>query len=108
MERPGTWTQNTSRLVAMLYDGAIKFLKLAVGELTNQNCASQNSYVNRARDILNELGQLLDMRNGGEAAQNLQKLYDLMNHQLTEANARRDSKMIQKVINLLKELQESL
>lgn len=100
-------TQSKGRLIVMLYDGAIKFLKLAIQELEAKNYAAKGQYINRAQDILNELNAVLNMEAGGEIAQNLRKLYLFMNGRLSQANAKRDPQMIQEVITLLEELNQS-
>jgi len=100
-------TQSKGRLIVMLYDGAIKFLKLAIKELEATNYAAKGQYINRAQDIINELNTVLDMEAGGEIAQNLRRLYLFMNRHLTQANARRDPQMIREVVTLLEELNQS-
>jgi len=100
-------TQSKGRLIVMLYDGAIKFLKLAIRELETQNYAAKGQYINRAQDILNELNAVLDMEAGAEVAQNLRNLYVFMGRRLREANTKRDPQMIQEVIGLLDELNQS-
>jgi len=100
-------TQSKGRLIVMLYDGAIKFLKLAVRELEAGNHAAKGQYINRAQDILNELNAVLDMDTGGEVASNLRRLYLFMNRRLSEANGKRDPQMICEVITLLEELNQS-
>ena len=100
-------TQSKGRLIVMLYDGAIKFLKLAIQELQAENYAAKGQYINRAQDIINELDAVLDMEAGGEIAQNLRKLYGFMGRHLRQANAKRDPQMLQEVINLLEELNPS-
>jgi flagellar protein FliS len=97
-------TQSKGRLIVMLYDGAIKFLKLAIRELEAQNYAAKGQYINRAQDIINELNAVLDMEAGGEIAENLRKLYVFMGRRLGQANTQRDPQMIQEVIALLEEL----
>jgi flagellar protein FliS len=47
------------------------------------------------------------MNAGGEIAANLRKLYCFMNSRLTEANTKRDPKMIREVIELMEELNHS-
>jgi flagellar protein FliS len=91
----------------MLYDGAIKFLKLAIRELQAENYAAKGQYINRAQDIINELNAVLDMEAGGEISENLRKLYLFMGRHLSQANANRDPQMIQEVINMLEELNQS-
>lgn len=97
-------TQSKGRLIVMLYDGAIKFLKLAVRELEAQNYAAKGQYINRAQDIISELNAVLDMEAGGEIAENLRKLYVFMQRRLSQANSKRDPQMIREVITLLEEL----
>ena len=99
-------TQNKGRLIVMLYDGAIKFLNLAIRELEAQNYEAKGMYINKAQDIINELNVVLDTEAGGEIAANLRKLYCFMNNRLSQANIKRDPQMIQDVINLLEELNQ--
>lgn len=99
-------TQSRGRLIVMLYDGAIKFLKLAVRELDAGNYAAKGQYINRAQDIVQELNAVLDMETGGEVAQNLRGLYLFMSRQLSQANTKRDPQMIREVIALLEELNQ--
>lgn len=100
-------TQSKGRLIVMLYDGAIKFMKLAIRELEAGNHAAKGQYINRAQDVINELNAVLDMDGGGEIAANLRKLYLFMNRRLNEANAKRDPQMLREVITLMEELNQS-
>jgi flagellar protein FliS len=100
-------TQSKGRLIVLLYEGAIKFMKLAIKELQANNHEAKGQYINKARDIINELNAVLDMNTGGEIAANLRKLYCFMNNRLSEANLKRDPKMIQEVIELMEELNQS-
>jgi flagellar protein FliS len=100
-------TQSKGRLIVLLYEGAIKFMKLAIKELQANNYEAKGQYINKARDIINELDAVLDMNTGGEIAANLRKLYCFMNNRLSEANVQRDPKMIQEVIDLMEELNQS-
>ena len=99
-------TQNKGRLVVMLYEGAIKFLKKAVQELENKNYEAKGNYINKAKDIINELNAVLDMDANPEMAMNLRKLYLFMGRQLSEANIKKDAQMISEVITLLEELNQ--
>jgi flagellar secretion chaperone FliS len=99
-------TQNKGRLIVMLYDGAIKFLNLAIKDLEANNFIEKGRYIVKAQDIINELNAVLDMEAGGEIAINLRNLYLFMNRQLTEANIQKDPRMIREVIGLLDELNQ--
>jgi len=100
-------TQSKGRLIVLLYDGAIKFMKLAIKELQEGNYEAKGRYIIRAQDIINELNAVLDMDAGGEVAVNLRKLYCFMNNRLSQANIERDPQMIREVITLAEELNQS-
>ncbi|MCU0915840.1 MAG: flagellar export chaperone FliS [Planctomycetes bacterium] len=100
-------TQSRGRLIVMLYDGAIKFLKLAIQEIEAGNWAAKGQHLMRAQDILHELNAVLDMEGGGEIAQNLRRLYAFMIRRLFQANAKKDPQMIREVISLLEDLNQS-
>ncbi len=97
-------TQNKGRLIVLLYDGAIKFMKLAIKEMEAKNYEAKGKYLNKARDIINELNAVLDVDAGGEIATNLRKLYTFMNNRLSEANIKCDPQMVREVITLMEEL----
>jgi flagellar protein FliS len=100
-------TQSKGRLIVLLYDGAVKFLKLAIRELEARNYEAKGRFIGRAQDIINELNAVLDMEAGGEVADNLRKLYSFMNRRLSEANTKRDPQIIHEVITLMEELNKS-
>jgi len=99
-------TQSKGRLIVMLYDGAIKFMKLAIEEMEKNNNESKSLYINKAQDIINELNAVLDMDAGGEIATNLRKLYCFMSNRLSEANIKCDTQMVRDVIKLMEELNQ--
>jgi flagellar protein FliS len=99
-------TQSKGRLIVLLYEGAIKFMKLAITQLEAGNYEEKGRYIARAQDIINELNAVLDTDAGGEIAANLRKLYFFMNNRLSEANAKRDPQMIREVITIMEELNQ--
>ena len=99
-------TQSKGKLVVMLYDGAIKFLKMAIKEIEVKNPEAKGEYISKATDILFELNTVLDTEAGGEVAANLRKLYLFMGRHLSEANAKQDIGKVQEVIKLLEELNQ--
>lgn len=100
-------TQSKGRLILLLYDGAIKFLKLAIEKLQAGDFEAKGRYISRAQDIINELNAVLNTDSGGQIAGNLQRLYAFMNRHLLEANARRDAQMIREVIRILEDLNQA-
>lgn len=100
-------TQSKGRLIVMLYDGAIKFMKLAIIEMEKKNYEAKGRYINKAIDIVNELNAVLDMEAGGEIASNLRNLYLFMNRHLSQANIKCDPQLVREVIKLMEELNQS-
>ncbi len=99
-------TQSRGRLIVLLYEGAIKFMNLAIKEMEAGNFEEKGCYISRAQDIINELNAVLDMESGGEMAMNLRRLYAFMVRCLAEANSKRDPQMIREMITLMEELNQ--
>ena len=99
-------TQSKGRLIVMLYEGAIKFLKLAIKETEAGNPEAKGKYIVKAKEIILELNAVVDMEGGGEIAGNLRSLYCFMNKRLSEANVKQDPQRIREVIAMLEELNQ--
>jgi len=100
-------TQNRGRLIVLLYDGAIRFLRLALQDMEVRDYVGKGRLIGRAQDIILELNTVLDMESGGEIAQNLRALYNFMSRHLTQANNKCDPQMVREVIALLEDLNGS-
>ena len=99
-------TQAPGRVVVLLYEGAVKFLRQAIIELRNGNMVEKGRLINKAIEIIIELSVSLDTDAGGEVAQNLRALYAFMGEHLTRDNFQKDPEAIEEVISLLDELNE--
>jgi flagellar protein FliS len=100
-------TANQGKLIVMLYDGAIKFLNIAVDNMNPRTYDIVNTNIIKAQDIITELLLSLNMRDGGEISQNLFNLYLYFKKTLLEANIKKDADMIRGVVKLLKELRDA-
>ena len=100
-------TANKGKLLIMLYEGCVKFLRLAEKSIEEKEMEAANNYLIRSQDIINELMVTLDMEKGGEIAENLYKLYDFMMSQLIEANINKDVEKIELVEDFMLELLDS-
>ncbi|MCP4607165.1 MAG: flagellar export chaperone FliS [Planctomycetes bacterium] len=97
-------TQRKGRLIAMLYERAIKFMILAIMEMMKKNHKAKDRHINKALDIIDELNAALDMDPDSEIAHNLRKRYIFMSNRLSLANIKDDPQMICDVIKLTEEL----
>ena len=99
-------TVSPQQLVLMLYDGALRFLKLARSGIYQQNIEQSHNNIIKTQNILSELMSTLDM-NQGEIAQNLFSLYDYMYQRLLDANLKKDCTPLNEVEALLSELRDT-
>jgi flagellar protein FliS len=106
-QRTQTETATPTRLVVMLYDGALRFLGAAHEKMLTQEIEAKHTALVKAQRILQELKRSLDKERGGEIARNLDRLYDYMLQQLVEANLHDRIEPIERVMELLRELRES-
>ena len=100
-------TSSQGKLIVMMYEGAVKFVNLAIDGIDSKNLSKKGTYINKAHDIINELSLALDMKKGGEVAEKLEALYQYILHQLTLANIKSDRKALESILNVLVPLLEA-
>lgn len=100
-------TATPGQLILLLYEGAIKFNKLAKLSIEKKNIMDANKYILKVQDIISELMSSLDMKSGADIAENLYSLYDYMMSKLVDANLQKDIKSLDEVEELLEELRDS-
>ena len=79
-------TAPKKKLVVMLYDGAIKNLKLAKLAIADKNIEKTNNAIIKAQNILAEFMSTLNFEDGGEIAKGLMNLYQYMYDRTIRAN----------------------
>lgn len=99
-------TASPERIMIMLYDGAIRFLRQARQAMEQGERVEKLEKVSRAVAIITELSNTLDFEKGGEVAENLDGLYWFMIRELTRGNTRNDGNPIDVSENILLELRE--
>ncbi len=100
-------TANQSKLILMLYDGAIRFLKIAESKMDFHSYDVVNTNIIKAQDIITELMVSLNMEAGGEVAENLLNLYAYMKKRLIEANMKKDAGIVKEVIRHMETLRSA-
>jgi flagellar protein FliS len=104
-------TASPGKLILMLFDGALRFLRAAedgfkVKGVRERQEAVHNNLL-KAQNIIAELQRCLNLREGGDFAINLFRLYDFMNTRLIEANVRKEPENIRVVLRLLGEVRDA-
>lgn len=92
------------KLLLMLYEGAIKFTKLAIVACENKNIHDRGYNIGRTYDIVMELANTLDHSVGGDISKNLESLYIFMMEQLTKSNISGDPQHCRNVLKILETL----
>jgi flagellar protein FliS len=100
-------TASQEKLVLLLYEGALRFLKQAEAACAAKDWNNCHHYLLRVQDIITELQASLNQEAGGELAENLFLLYDYLYRRLVEANVKKDILLIAEVQNLLSELRDT-
>ncbi len=106
-QKAAVTTVDQKKLIVLLYDGAIKFLSIAVNKLQAGDSYEAHTNLVRGKTIVAELLASLNMEKGGEIASNLQRLYAYMFNELIDANLHNDPLRVTHVIELLKQLRDA-
>jgi len=100
-------TASPERLLLMLYEGAIRFLNAGRKGILERKYEVAHQNIVKAQDIITEFMATLNMKDGGEFAQNLFDLYEYLNGRLTQANLQKDVAIVDEVLGFVRELHEA-
>lgn len=92
-------------LTLMLYEGLVRFIKLAMLSLEEKDFNRSHNALIRSQEIVAHLNETLD--NQYELSNYLSSLYDFMSRRLLEANAGKDEKTAKEVLELAEELRDT-
>lgn len=95
------------KLVAMLYEGAIKNLNLAKVFIEHKEFGKKSVHINKALSIIDALRNGVDLEVGGQVAENLYSLYDFCYRRTFEASSKNDAAMVYEVVEIIIGLNES-
>lgn len=97
-------TASPAELVAMLYQGVLRFTQRAVQALERGDVNEAHAAFVRAQDIVAELTAGLNLEDGGEVAHSLLLLYDYVYRRLVEANVQKSAGPALEVLRIFREL----
>ena len=97
-------TAGKDKVLLMLYEGCIRFMKLAKVRMQEKNIAEKGRYVSRSIDIISELMNTLDHKVGGQLSRDLENLYMFMIDKLIDANIHNKPEDIDLVVDLMSNL----
>ena len=95
------------KLVEMMYEGAIRFMRIAQHCISQGDMEGAHNGILRAYAIVAELMATLDFDQGGEIAARLEQCYDYVLHLLKEANIKKDAALLKQAQEMIEPLLES-
>ena len=93
------------KLVALLYEGGIKHMKLMRLMMDRKHFAAKTEHANKVISILYGLKAGLDIEQGGDVAANLDALYNYILKQVMSASLNNDFALLDEAHDLLADLQ---
>jgi len=95
------------QLIVILYDAAIYSLREAREHIECKNIESRSRSVNKCISIISELQSSLNLKNGGDIAGSLNRLYDYMKGRIFTANAQQNTQPMEEIESLLESLRSA-
>ncbi len=99
-------TASQGKLVVMLFNGAIHRAEEATRQLEKGNNNGAHNNLIRAQEILSELRGALNMK-AGDIAQNLDRIYEYLQHLLIQANLRKEPAFIEECLTHLRSIRDA-
>jgi len=104
-QKQAVTTSKPEDLTLMLYQGLVKFIRLAKISLQNKDFAESHQNNLRAQDILSEL--MVTLNRDYPISESLLSLYEYMKSRLIEANLKKSSDILEEVEGLSLEFVET-
>ena len=98
-------TASPQELTLMLYNGCLKFIKLAKKAMADNKYEDKNTNMIKAQAIIQELRYTLDP--DIELSASMAQLYDYMYNRLVESNMKNDSVVLEEVEGYVVELRDT-
>ncbi|HZK34809.1 MAG TPA: flagellar export chaperone FliS [Bacillota bacterium] len=99
-------TAPKGRLLLMLYDGALKFLKQAKKAMEVNDVPRAHESLIKAEDIICALMDTLNT-DAGSIADNLYALYDYIYREMVNANIHKDKEKVDQIYDMVQDLRNT-
>ncbi len=100
-------TASSVQVVVLLYDGAISSMKLAQEGIVASNFQDKARFIDRALRVVGELSASLNMEEGGNVAKDLQRLYEYIQFEVTQANLKNEPSRLEGPIRCMSVIREA-
>lgn len=94
-------TSSPVKLVVLLYEGAIRFLRQSVTAIQKKDLETKRQSIDRAVAVIQHLQGTLDMDRGKQVAAELDRLYAYITSRIVEGSAKLQVAPLEEAIKLL-------
>jgi flagellar protein FliS len=94
-------TSSPEKLIVMLYEGVIKFLRQAVSAMQSRDIERKRQSIDRALAVIQHLQSTLDRDKGGEVAVELDRLYVYITCRIMDGSVNLQVAPVEEAIKLL-------
>jgi flagellar protein FliS len=94
-------TSSPTKLVVMLYEGAVRFLGQSVTAIKSKDIDTKRQSIDRAMAVIQHLQSTLDRDRGGDVAAELDRLYIYITSKVLEGSNKLQTAPIEEAIKLL-------
>jgi len=98
-------TASPQELTLMLYNGCLKFMKLAKRAMADKKIEEKNTNIIKAQNIIQELRSTL--KSDIEMSAGLEQMYEYMYNRLVEANMKNDVAALEEVEILMVDIRNT-
>lgn len=98
-------TASPQELTLMLYNGCLKFMKLAKRAMADKKIEEKNTNIIKAQNIIQELRSTL--KADIEMSAGLEQMYEYMYNRLVEANMKNDITALEEVEELMTDIRNT-
>ena len=98
-------TASPQELTLMLYNGSLKFMKLAKRAMADKKFEEKNTNIIKAQNIVQELRITLDLKI--EMSAGLAQMYEYMYTRLLDANTKNDPAALEEVETLMTDMRNT-
>lgn len=95
------------QLLLMLLDGAVRFSKIARQAIADKDVKKAHEFLVKTQNIFYELIISLDLTKAGDWGKDMVELYEFIIKRLSDANIKKDIKIVDEVIPLIEDVRET-
>lgn len=94
------------QMLLIILDAAVKYSKIGRQAIEEENIKSAHENIMKTQDIFYELMTALEVKKADNWGRKLMAIYEFITKKLTEANIRKEKKILDEIIPLIEEVRD--